>query len=474
MAEENDKSIENDLTENGVNTPESSDGQSDQRYGINYTPGQSGYSNYTYGNYPGGNSDPKKDKKRKKSKSSNGSVGIVIAIVAVCLVIVMAMGLTGTYMVVRTVTDFITELGQPTEQPGQSGGDTVGGVQTPTSGGNVVIYKSSNDTPSATDFTETVEKVKKSVVEINTETVIYQQFYGNYIQSGAGSGVIIGTSEDKKVYYIVTNHHVVDSANTILVRLYDGSEYSATFVASDEISDIAVLSIAANGDEELSVAEFADSSKLRDGQDIFAIGNPLGQLGGSVIKGIISKTERHISVSGIYMSLLQIDASVNPGNSGGGLFDMAGNLVGIVNAKSSGDNVDGLGFAIPINTAMNVVEELLSNGYVSGRLGFGVELADYTASNVTYAVVSDANGVTGTYTDKNGKTQTFTFAENDFIMKVGDTDVSGAASLISVLSSYAAGDTVQLTVYRIKQTSGWGYSSVSTTYQVTVTLQEYH
>lgn len=474
MAEENDKSIENDLTENDVNTTDNSDGQGGQRYGINYTPGQSGYSNYTYGNYPGGNSDSKKDKKRKKSKSSNGSIGIVIAIVAVCLVIVTAMGLTGTYMVMRTVTDFITELRQPAEQPGQSGGDTVGGVQTPTSGGNVVIYKSSTDTPSSTDFTETVENVKKCVVEINTETVIYQQFYGNYIQSGAGSGVIIGTSEDKKVYYIVTNHHVVDSANTILVRLYDGSEYGAALVASDEISDIAVLSISADGGEELSVAKYADSSELRDGQDIFAIGNPLGQLGGSVIKGIISKTERHISVSGIYMSLLQIDASVNPGNSGGGLFDMAGNLVGIVNAKSSGDNVDGLGFAIPINTAMNVVEELLSDGYVSGRLGFGVECADYTASNATYAVITDANGVTGTYTDKNGKTQTFTFAENDIIMQVGDTDVSGAASLISILSSYAAGDTVQLTVYRIRQTSGWGYTSVSTQYQVTVTLVEYN
>ena len=226
--------------------------------------------------------------------------------------------------------------------------------------------------------------------------------------------------------------------------------------------------------KELSVAAYGDSSELRNGQDIFAIGNPLGQLGGSVIKGIISKTERHISVSGIRMSLLQIDASVNPGNSGGGLFDMAGNLIGIVNAKSSGDNVDGLGFAIPINTAVEVANELLENGYVSGRLGFGTVISDAVSNSVTYAMVTSPNGVTGTYTDNNGKTQTFTFEENDIVLKVGNAEVSGAASLISILSEYNAGDKVELTVYRVKRQSvGFGYRTYTEEYQVTVGLIEY-
>ena len=153
---------------------------------------------------------------------------------------------------------------------------------------------------------------------------------------------------------------------------------------------------------------------------------------------------------------------------------MAGNLIGIVNAKSSGDNVDGLGFAIPINTAVEVANELLENGYVSGRLGFGTVISDAVSNSVTYAMVTSPNGVTGTYTDNNGKTQTFTFEENDIVLKVGNAEVSGAASLISILSEYNAGDKVELTVYRVKRQSvGFGYRTYTEEYQVTVGLIEY-
>ena len=470
MTDDNERktSIENDPERN---TDEGS-GEASQRYGISYTPGQSGYSNSTYGAYPGGNSQESNDPPKKKANGNKKA--LAVSIIAICAVILVAVLMIGTYMTVNSLAGILekyreSEITDVTE--GTSGGSS---HKPNTSGGNVIVYKSDNASPATTDFTETVAKVEKSVVEINTETVIYQKYYGNYIQSGAGSGVIIGSDEEKKTYYVITNHHVVDSANTILVRLYDGSEYNAALVASDEISDIAIVAIIESEGKELSVAAYGDSSELRNGQDIFAIGNPLGQLGGSVIKGIISKTERHISVSGIRMSLLQIDASVNPGNSGGGLFDMAGNLIGIVNAKSSGDNVDGLGFAIPINTAVEVANELLENGYVSGRLGFGTVISDAVSNSVTYAMVTSPNGVTGTYTDNNGKTQTFTFEENDIVLKVGNAEVSGAASLISILSEYNAGDKVELTVYRVKRQSvGFGYRTYTEEYQVTVGLIEY-
>ena len=471
MTDDNERktSIENDPERN---TDEGS-GEASQRYGISYTPGQSGYSNSTYGAYPGGNSQESNDPPKKKANGNKKA--LAVSIIAICAVILVAVLMIGTYMTVNSLAGILEKYRESEITDGTEGTSGGSSHKPNTSGGNVIVYKSDNASPATTDFTETVAKVEKSVVEINTETVIYQKYYGNYIQSGAGSGVIIGSDEEKKTYYVITNHHVVDSANTILVRLYDGSEYNAALVASDEISDIAIVAIIESEGKELSVAAYGDSSELRNGQDIFAIGNPLGQLGGSVIKGIISKTERHISVSGIRMSLLQIDASVNPGNSGGGLFDMAGNLIGIVNAKSSGDNVDGLGFAIPINTAVEVANELLENGYVSGRLGFGTVISDAVSNSVTYAMVTSPNGVTGTYTDNNGKTQTFTFEENDIVLKVGNAEVSGAASLISILSEYNAGDKVELTVYRVKRQSiGFGYSTTYTEeYQVTVGLIEY-
>ena len=470
MTDDNERktSIENDPERN---TDEGS-GEASQRYGISYTPGQSGYSNSTYGAYPGGNSQESNDPPKKKANGNKKA--LAVSIIAICAVILVAVLMIGTYMTVNSLAGILEKYRESEITDGTEGTSGGSSHKPNTSGGNVIVYKSDNASPATTDFTETVAKVEKSVVEINTETVIYQKYYGNYIQSGAGSGVIIGSDEEKKTYYVITNHHVVDSANTILVRLYDGSEYNAALVASDEISDIAIVAISESEGRELSVAAYGDSSELRNGQDIFAIGNPLGQLGGSVIKGIISKTERHISVSGIRMSLLQIDASVNPGNSGGGLFDMAGNLIGIVNAKSSGDNVDGLGFAIPINTAIEVANDLLENGYVSGRLGFGAVISDAVSNSVIYAMVTSPNGVTGTYTDNNGKTQTFTFEENDIVLKVGNAEVSGAASLISILSEYNAGDKVELTVYRVKRQSvGFGYRTYTEEYQVTVGLIEY-
>ena len=203
---------------------------------------------------------------------------------------------------------------------------------------------------------DVVEQVADAVVEITCTVRV--QVGGNWFQrpttysaTSAGSGVIL--SEDGT---IVTNHHVIEGATDITVRLRNGATYAATLVGSDRENDIAVLKISA---ENLTYATFGESAALKVGQTVVVIGNPLGALGGSVTHGIISALDRDIKIDDVTMRLLQTDAAINSGNSGGGMFDLDGRLVGIVNAKSTGEDVEGLGFAIPADTVLAVVQKLL-------------------------------------------------------------------------------------------------------------------
>lgn len=224
---------------------------------------------------------------------------------------------------------------------------------------------------------QVIAGIKDTVVEVRTE---YAVSHSLYTKSGAGSGVIIGKyrTESKETgrvldqgYYIVTNAHVIadainSSKSQITVTLTNGTDYEAYVVGSDITGDIAVLKI--SEDKELQCAVLANENyKLQVGEDIIAIGNPLGQLGGTVTNGYVSALDRKIEIDGIDMNLLQIDAPVNPGNSGGGLFNLRGELVGIVNAKSIGTEIEGLGFAIPINDAHKIYTEFLSLSYVTDR-----------------------------------------------------------------------------------------------------------
>ena len=198
-------------------------------------------------------------------------------------------------------------------------------------------------------ISEVVQKIGNSVVEISTASVVTDGFFNQYVTSGAGSGVIITQSEEAG--YLLTNYHVIDGAKEILVRLTNGDEYAAQTLGSDESKDIAVLRIEKKSNESFTVAPLGDSDKLLVGQQVIAIGNPLGSLGGTVTDGIISALDRTVEIDKIPMVLLQHNAAINPGNSGGGLFDSMGNLIGIVNAKTSKTGIEGLGFAIPINIA---------------------------------------------------------------------------------------------------------------------------
>jgi serine protease Do len=235
-------------------------------------------------------------------------------------------------------------------------------------GGNISLDKNPgrydhwNDHTSAgveySEISRVYYAVADSVVEITTEMNATGGFLNSFVSEGAGSGVII-----TEYGLIVTNHHVVDGASNIVVRLTDGSQYRATLVGSDRNSDLAVLKIDPAG-KRLTVAPLGCSGDLVVGEDIIVIGNPLGSLGGTLTTGIISATERSIVVDGVEMTLLQTNAAINPGNSGGGLFNMAGELVGIVNAKMAGEDVEGLGFALPIDYAHGIIEDLINYGRV--------------------------------------------------------------------------------------------------------------
>ncbi len=313
--------------------------------------------------------------------------------------------------------------------------------------GNVLTSAGENAMNTAT----VVAKISAAVVEISTETVV-QSNREQYTTSGAGSGVIIA-----KEGYIVTNHHVIDGADNITVRLNNGKQFAATLVGSDEATDIAVLLIDA-GDYHLTVAPLGCSYNLVAGEDVIAIGNPLGSLGGTVTEGIISATARRINMDGNVMTLLQISAPINPGNSGGGLFNMAGELVGIVNAKVASDDIEGLGFAIPADIAYDVICQLIEYRYVKGRVTSGLTLVEVT--NVMTAMQYFNSRYTGVYIT--ASTLTSELQYGDLLMTFDGKEISAAADVKATLSGKRVGDTVDLVVYRKGQQ-----------YTVTLTLSEY-
>ena len=292
----------------------------------------------------------------------------------------------------------------------------------------------------AMSVSQIVEAVSDSVVEINTETTAQNLFRQTVTAQAAGSGVII--SQDG---YIVTNNHVIDGAQQITVRLKDGTSYDATLVGADPQTDVAVLKVEATG---LQAAQVGSSASLQVGDTVVAIGNPLGELGGTVTNGIISATSRQIDVEGQPMTLLQTNAAINPGNSGGGLFNDQGQLVGIVVAKTSATGVEGLGFAIPVDTAQAVWQDLITNGYVTGRGELGVSVIDVTDQRMALMYRLPQLGVYVAGVENGSAAQTAGLQVGDGILAVNGVEVSSADELKAQLEQCHAGDQVTLTVLR--------------------------
>lgn len=269
---------------------------------------------------------------------------------------------------------------------------------------------------------------------------------------GSGSGVII-TSDG----YIVTNNHVVEGGQNIRVCLQDGSEYEATLIGTDSYSDLAVIKIDATG---LPAATLGASSNMTVGDPVFAIGNPLGVLSSSVSQGIISGLDRTINVDGHNMTLMQTDAAVNPGNSGGGLFNANGELIGIVNAKSYGLDVEGIGFAIPMDTAKSIIMDLIDLGYVTGRPYLGISMQDVAlrfgsgySSNPFFSFGGNyVTGVQVVAVEEGSPAQNAGLQVNDVIVGLDDQEITGTSQLSALLYEYKVGDTVTISVLRGNET----------------------
>lgn len=305
----------------------------------------------------------------------------------------------------------------------------------------VVSYEQTESTVYSTTA-QVVANVADTVVEIQTESVM-TAWGRQYIVSGAGSGVIVGKAEN--AYYIVTNNHVISGANEITVTTRSLVSYPATLVATDDSADIAVVKIITS--DVLALATWGDSDDLQVGEDLIAIGNPLGSLGGTVTKGILSATSRNITVGSFTMKLLQTDTAINPGNSGGGLFNMRGQLIGIVNAKTTDEEIEGICFAIPGNYAKSVYNDLMQYGYILGRATFGIELAEGNQTIVYVTAVSSAPADT--------------FRLYDRIYSINGKTISSIVEYNAVLSSIEAGQSVLVEVYRGTVSQSWMGSTIT-------------
>ena len=275
--------------------------------------------------------------------------------------------------------------------------------------------------------------VSPSVVAITTEQMSSSQtwFGGYYVQSGAGSGVII--SQDG---YILTCAHVVSGATSVKVQLNGSDEsYDATVVGQDSTSDIAVLKIDATG---LTPAVIGDSDALAVGEVAVAVGNPLGTLSNTVTDGIVSALNRQVTVQDNDMTLIQTDASISPGNSGGGLFNANGELIGIVNAKSSYSEAEGIGFAIPINTAMEIGRQLIENGSVA-RPALGVKIMDVTDAQTAQQLGVSTMGVYVVEVTKGSGADAAGVQAGDRVLAVDDTAVSDSSALKNYLKDKGIG-----------------------------------
>lgn len=383
---------------------------------------QNVYNSQPYGTAPNhsANAKPPKAKKPKKQRKPISRGGIAIAL-AVTMVFSCGLGFGGGYFANKVNTS------------------TSGSLNiTKTSNSGTTTTASS--TSKANSTSEIVKKTADSVVEISTESVVTGSFAQQYVQQGAGSGVII--SQDG---YILTNNHVINGANSVKVRLRDGTEYDATIIGSDSDNDIALLKVSATG---LSPATFGDSNSLAVGDYVVAIGNPLGELGGTVTDGIISALARKVTIEDTQMTLLQTNAQVNPGNSGGGLFNANGELVGIVNAKQSATEVEGIAFAIPINNVLDILSDLKEYGYVTGKVDLGIDFTDITSDETAFYYGVNQTGCYVLSVDSGSNAEKAGVTRGDLVTKVNDTDVSSSSDITAALEKAEVGDTVTFTVSR--------------------------
>ena len=379
----------------------------------------------------------------KPPKSYGGLIAVLLAVVIFLGGIASAMGFLN-FKLVKEVQD-------------QTGDDTV----------SIAFYEDADESvPQATNGEETavpddsitmnLESSPPSVENVPQEGGLsLQSIYDKAIDSvvsilcttssgqSSGTGVVLSANG-----YIVTNAHVVSDAQVIGVLLSDERELSATLVGADAVSDLAVLYVNAT---DLSPAEFGDSSVLRVGDAVVAIGDPLGiTLRGSMTDGIISAINRDITTGGRTMTVIQTNAALNSGNSGGPLLNCYGQVIGI-NTMKIGDyvnssGVEGLGFAIPSTTVQDIVNQLISQGYVSGRPSLGI--SGEALPSAYQRFYNLPAGLYITSVEEGSDAETLGILPGDILVGIDDSQITDSDSLTTLLYSYQAGDTVELIIYR--------------------------
>lgn len=318
---------------------------------------------------------------------------------------------------------------------------------------SIVPIQTSAKTNSTTiaDIVENVSKSIVGIVNVQNQSSFFSSSSQN-VESGSGSGVIFRKTKDSA--YIVTNNHVIEGANEIEISLYNGEKTKAELVGADALTDLAVLKI----DQKYAtfVMEIGNSSVLRPGEQVLAIGNPLGlDLSRTVTQGIVSAVDRSIKVStsaGEWeLNVIQTDAAINPGNSGGALINTKGQLVGINSLKISDSGIEGLGFAIPSNDLLPIVNEIIESGKVE-RPYIGVSLASLEEVPREYLQSlpnSVAYGAIVTYVDSQSAAAQAGLQQEDVIISINDTEIKNSGDLRKYLySKTKVGDQITLKLYR--------------------------
>ena len=387
----------------------------------------------------------RREKKEKKPKRERRGVGLG-GLIAACLVCAILGGLVAGFL--------------PGLLNNGSGGD--GRALPATEASSTVLNVAAPATESATQVstnlvTDSREKTAteiyyelatKQTVAITTE-ITYTNIWGYRVPSAVkGSGFIISSDG-----YILTNHHVIKEAvegnYEVKVLLYDGSEYVASVIGYEEDNDVAVLKIDATG---LSAVTLGDSDQIKVGETAYAVGNPLGELEFTMTSGMVSATDREISSTdsstGISTSItmFQVDVAINSGNSGGPIYNSRGEVIGIATAKYADTGVEGLGFAIPINDAVAIARDLITDGYVHGKASFGVSVGTVTAAAAQYYGLVE--GAIVASVTEGSAAETAGLKENDIIVALNGETIASRDDLVSAKRNYRAGDTVELKVWR--------------------------
>ena len=377
---------------------------------------------------------PEKPVKAPKEKKPHGKW---VKALCLCLVCALLGGLCGAGIMAGSMNSRIAAVEQRLEEQTK---ETLSiGSQTSSTPAPV------STTTAAKPVAAIYDQACNEVVGITTE-VTYTNFFGQTSSSAvSGSGFIVSPDG-----YILTNYHVIEYAYkgnyAITVMLHDGTRYEASIVGVEDCNDIAVLKIDASG---LDPVTFGDSDKLSVGDDVYAVGNPLGELEFSMTTGHVSALDRLITTdeSSEAINMFQIDAAVNSGNSGGPVYNANGEVVGIVTAKYSDTGVEGLGFAIPINDAVKIAEDLINKGYVTGKAYMGVSI-DERYNSMYSQYYNMPIGAFVKSVESGSCAESAGIQAGDIITRLGDVEITGYSDLKQAIKQYSAGDSAELELYR--------------------------